>query len=100
MQALTRPVVGPADTFHGDFKDVSGLKIGDDVRLLGVQVGKVTDIAVDQSVITGSRREVTFSVQRERGSSRDAARDPLPEPHRLPVPWTSRGVANGGGLSR
>ena len=67
MQALTRPPSGKLDTFHADFKDASGLKVGDDVRLLGVQVGKVTDIAVKQSSDHRlSNAQVTFSVQRER----------------------------------
>ncbi|MDF0530306.1 MCE family protein [Tsukamurella sp. 8F] len=49
MQALTRPVDGKSDSFTGDFKDVSGLKKGDDVRMLGVQVGKINSIDVVQS---------------------------------------------------
>ncbi len=49
MMALTRPVQGKLDTYHGLFTDVSGLKVGDDVRLLGVQVGKVKSVGIHQS---------------------------------------------------
>ncbi|CAM5389968.1 Virulence factor Mce family protein OS=Tsukamurella paurometabola (strain ATCC 8368 / DSM /CCUG 35730 / CIP 100753 / JCM 10117 / KCTC 9821 / NBRC 16120/ NCIMB 702349 / NCTC 13040) OX=521096 GN=Tpau_1243 PE=4 SV=1 [Tsukamurella paurometabola] len=67
MQALTRPPAGKLDTFHADFKDVSGLKVGDDVRMLGVQVGKVTDVAVQQSSDHRlSNASVSFTVQRDR----------------------------------
>lgn len=67
LQALTRPTQGDLDTFHAEFKDVSGLKVGDDVRMLGVQVGKVKDIAVQQSSDHRlSNAAVTFSLQRDR----------------------------------
>ncbi|WP_019200298.1 MCE family protein [Tsukamurella sp. 1534] len=67
MQALTRPPQGDLDTFKADFKDVSGLKVGDDVRMLGVQVGKVKDVEVQQSSDHRlSNALVTFSVQRDR----------------------------------
>ncbi|WP_461167611.1 MCE family protein [Tsukamurella serpentis] len=67
MQALTRPTQGDVDTFHAKFKDVSGLKVGDDVRMLGVQVGKVRNIEVQQSSDHRlSNAAVTFTLQRER----------------------------------
>ncbi len=67
MQALTRPPQGDLDTFHAKFKDASGLKVGDDVRMLGVQVGKVKDIEVQQSSDHRiSNAAVTFSLQRDR----------------------------------
>ncbi|MET9329574.1 MlaD family protein [Tsukamurella sp. NPDC003166] len=67
MQALTRPPDGDLSTYHAKFKDVSGLKVGDDVRMLGVQVGKVKDIAVEQSSDHRiSNAAVTFSLQNDR----------------------------------
>lgn len=54
--AAYRP--GTRHSFHAVFDDVSGLKIGDEVRVAGVDVGKVLDIEVrpDNSV------KVTFDV--------------------------------------
>jgi phospholipid/cholesterol/gamma-HCH transport system substrate-binding protein len=73
MQALTRPPNGDLSTYHAKFKDVSGLKVGDDVRMLGVQVGKVKDIKVEQTKdLTKVNDElkssaaVTFSLQNDR----------------------------------
>ena len=40
-------VDGPTREFHAEFADVSGLRPGDDVRVAGVQVGKITSIEVD-----------------------------------------------------
>lgn len=61
INAIVRPVSGDTDSYRAEFTDVSGLKTGDDVRMLGVQVGKVTDISLD-----GARAFVRFSVQRDR----------------------------------
>ncbi|KXO88816.1 hypothetical protein AXK60_20395 [Tsukamurella pseudospumae] len=67
MQALTRPPGGNLETYHAKFKDVSGLKVGDDVRMLGVQVGKVTDIEVAQSSDHRiSNAAVSFTLQDNR----------------------------------
>lgn len=67
MQALTRPIPGDLDSFHAQFKDVSGLKKGDDVRMLGVQVGKVTDVSVHQSSDHRlSNAIVSFTVKEDR----------------------------------
>lgn len=67
LQALTRPLSGDLDSFRAEFKDVSGLRVGDDVRMLGVQVGKITDVKVKQSSDHRlSNAEVTFTVQRDR----------------------------------
>ncbi|MCS3779429.1 MCE family protein [Tsukamurella ocularis] len=48
LQLLTRPVTGAADSYTALFSNVSGLRVGDDVRLRGVPVGKVQAIAVRQ----------------------------------------------------
>ncbi|GAB4002997.1 MCE family protein [Nocardioides ultimimeridianus] len=56
ITASYRP--GSRNSYHAVFDDVSGLKVGDEVRVAGVDVGKVQDIEVqpDNSV------DVTFSV--------------------------------------
>ncbi|MDQ1699778.1 MAG: phospholipid/cholesterol/gamma-HCH transport system substrate-binding protein [Frankiaceae bacterium] len=38
------PFIGGGDTYHADFADAAGLKTGDDVRIAGVKVGKVTSL--------------------------------------------------------
>ncbi|NNH72745.1 MCE family protein [Nocardia uniformis] len=59
--AITRPIGGETSGYHAIFTDVSGLKTGDDVRMYGVAVGKVTEIRPD-----GTRAEVGFTVRSER----------------------------------
>ncbi|MFD0364242.1 MlaD family protein [Nocardia sp. GCM10030253] len=59
--AIVRPVGGDTGTYRADFTDASGLKTGDDVRMFGVAVGKVSEI----SLVDG-RARVEFTVQRER----------------------------------
>jgi phospholipid/cholesterol/gamma-HCH transport system substrate-binding protein len=45
------PFIGGGDTYHADFADAAGLKTGDDVRIAGVKVGKVTslDLKLEQN---------------------------------------------------
>jgi len=52
----------PGDTisYTADFKDVSGLRVGDDVRLAGVRVGRVDDIKLG-----GSGALVSFDVVKD-----------------------------------
>ncbi|UGT61633.1 MlaD family protein [Nocardia asteroides] len=57
---LQRDVTGETDTYSALFSDVSGLRVGDDVRVAGVQVGRVDAIAVH-----GREAEVTFRVHRD-----------------------------------
>ncbi|RMI32716.1 MlaD family protein [Nocardia stercoris] len=47
ITAIQRPVSGPTERHDALFTDANGLKVGDDVRLYGVQVGKVKHIALD-----------------------------------------------------
>lgn len=46
VQAIQRPVDGSTTRYQAEFGDVFGLRENADVRLRGVQVGKVTDIAI------------------------------------------------------
>ncbi|MFW0788446.1 MlaD family protein [Gordonia sp. CPCC 205333] len=59
VQAINRPVVGGTTAYRAEFTDVFGLRVNSDVRLRGVQVGKVTDIAI----VDSRRALVTFDVQ-------------------------------------
>jgi phospholipid/cholesterol/gamma-HCH transport system substrate-binding protein len=56
-------VDGETREFHAEFTDVSGLRTGDDVRVAGVQVGKVTSIEVDAE--TGRTATVGFTLRED-----------------------------------
>lgn len=48
MNAVVNPVAGETKTYTADFTDVSGLRPNGDVRVRGVQVGKVQEIDIVQ----------------------------------------------------
>lgn len=52
------PIIGGGDTYHAMFTEAGGLKVNDEVRIAGVRVGKVDDIALD-----GDRVKVSFKVE-------------------------------------
>ncbi|WP_040800130.1 MCE family protein [Nocardia higoensis] len=62
---LARTVAGSTNTYTAVFTDVLGLREGDDVRMAGVRVGKVDDIALVRDENNESVAEVTFVVQRD-----------------------------------
>ncbi|MET8776732.1 MCE family protein [Nocardia sp. NPDC050713] len=47
LTAIERPVSGDTQAHDALFTDANGLKVGDDVRMYGVQVGKVEKISLD-----------------------------------------------------
>lgn len=51
------PLVGDATTYSADFSEAAGLDTGDEVRIAGVKVGKVTEVSLD-----GAKVKVTFEV--------------------------------------
>lgn len=57
FRLIQRPVDGRTDTYTAMFTDANGLRLGDDVRLYGVQVGKVHDVDLD-----GTLARVHFTV--------------------------------------
>lgn len=57
---LQRKVDGQTHSYSAVFADVSGLKVGDEVRMAGVKVGRVDDIELD-----GTQARVGFRVQAE-----------------------------------
>lgn len=63
MATLNRPVAGSTTKYRADFTEISGLREGDDVRILGVAVGKVEKIELSQAANhTSSLARVTFTV--------------------------------------
>ncbi|MBB4852892.1 phospholipid/cholesterol/gamma-HCH transport system substrate-binding protein [Mycobacteroides chelonae] len=49
VNGLRNPVAAPTASYQALFNDVSGLRVGADIRRQGVQVGKVTSIVVSRS---------------------------------------------------
>lgn len=67
LRVIERPVDGETDTYTAMFTDANGLRRGDDVRLYGVQVGKVREVELD-----GALARVRFTVVRDRVLYTDA----------------------------
>ncbi|MGW0454986.1 MlaD family protein [Gordonia sputi] len=61
VQAINRPVGGDVETYRAEFSDVFGLHKNADVRVRGVQVGKVTGIDLQSTGVA----LVTFTVREE-----------------------------------
>lgn len=57
LRADDLPVIGGGDTYHAMFTEAGGLKVNDEVRIAGVRVGKVDEIALD-----GDEVRVSFKV--------------------------------------
>lgn len=67
VQAISRPAGGKTTGYVAEFNDVFGLRTNADVRIRGVQVGKVTDIDVTRD---GTAR-VRFTVKNDQAMTRD-----------------------------
>jgi phospholipid/cholesterol/gamma-HCH transport system substrate-binding protein len=52
------PVIGGGTTYRADFTESAGLNSGNEVRVAGVKVGKVTGVSLDRG-----RVKVTFRVK-------------------------------------
>lgn len=52
------PIIGGGTTYSADFTEDAGLQSGDDVRIAGVKVGKVTSVGLE-----GDHVKVTFQVK-------------------------------------
>jgi phospholipid/cholesterol/gamma-HCH transport system substrate-binding protein len=51
FNASALPFIGGGTTYHADFRDAGGLKSGDDVRIAGVKVGKVSSLSLQGDVV-------------------------------------------------
>ena len=49
LNTMLNPVSGSTNTYYAKFRDVSGLRVGDDIKVAGVRVGRVAGIRVDPS---------------------------------------------------
>jgi phospholipid/cholesterol/gamma-HCH transport system substrate-binding protein len=52
------PIIGGGTTYKADFSEAAGIKSGDEVRIAGVKVGKVTDVD-----LAGDSVQVSFKVK-------------------------------------
>ncbi|WP_405775030.1 MCE family protein [Streptomyces sp. NBC_00859] len=57
-RADSLPFIGGGTTYTADFTESAGLSSGDEVRIAGVRVGQVKDVALD-----GAKVKVTFKVK-------------------------------------
>ncbi|MFE3229387.1 MlaD family protein [Nocardia sp. NPDC059228] len=58
FQTISRPVARDTDTYTATFTDANGLRVGNDVRVYGVRVGKVTAVDLD-----GTTARVRFTLE-------------------------------------
>jgi phospholipid/cholesterol/gamma-HCH transport system substrate-binding protein len=68
FRAQDLPVIGGGDTYYADFAEAGGLKVNDEVRIAGVRVGKVEDVALE-----GDHVKVTFRVDSGAGFGPETA---------------------------
>jgi len=66
LKADDLPLIGGGTTYYADFSEAGGLKSGDEVRIAGVRVGKVSDISLD-----GNKVKVAFKVKSDSGFGDD-----------------------------
>ena len=57
LRADDLPIIGGGDTYHAMFSEAGGLKVNDEVRIAGVRVGKVDEVALDDGQV-----KVSFKV--------------------------------------
>ncbi|WP_202425123.1 MCE family protein [Streptomyces sp. HUCO-GS316] len=58
FNAGSLPLIGDGETYSAAFSEAGGLKPGDEVRIAGVKVGKVEEVALD-----GDHVKVTFKIK-------------------------------------
>lgn len=58
MRAQDLPLIGGGDTYYASFSEAGGLKVGDEVRIAGVRVGRVDSMELD-----GNSVKVGFKVK-------------------------------------
>ena len=63
---ISNSAYGATNSYKANFTEVSGLSIGDDVRIAGVRVGTVEDIAIKRDKQHASFAQVSFNVAKSR----------------------------------
>jgi phospholipid/cholesterol/gamma-HCH transport system substrate-binding protein len=63
---ISNSAYGSTSSYKANFTDVSGLSIGDDVRIAGVRVGTVENIAIKRDRTHHSYAQVSFTVSKSR----------------------------------
>lgn len=58
MNSDDLPIIGAGTSYTADFREAAGLKSGNEVRIAGFKVGKVTDVRLEEGVV-----RVTFKVK-------------------------------------
>lgn len=58
MNAQRLPLIGGGETYYAEFTDAAGLQVGEEVRVAGVKVGRVTGMELDGNMV-----RVEFLVQ-------------------------------------
>ncbi|MGN6251789.1 MAG: MCE family protein [Marmoricola sp.] len=58
VNASSLPLIGGGTTYHAAFSEASGIQSGDEVRIAGVRVGKVTGVGIDDGHV-----QVDFRVE-------------------------------------
>lgn len=58
FRAQDLPLIGGGDTYYANFAEAGGIKVGDEVRIAGVRVGKVESIELD-----GDQVRVGFKIK-------------------------------------
>jgi len=81
LRADDLPLIGGGDTYRAAFTESGGLKQGDEVRIAGVRVGKVDEVALDDGLVVA-----TFKVDSDEAFGPDTRADPYRPPNR--VSWT------------
>ncbi|MEP9384813.1 MCE family protein [Nocardioides sp. KR10-350] len=67
FKADSLPLIGGGTTYYADFAEAGGLQSGDEVRIAGVRVGKVSSIELD-----GNKVKVGFKVKTDSGFGTDS----------------------------
>ena len=61
FRAQDLPLIGGGDTYYATFSEAGGLKVNDEVRIAGVRVGSVKEIALDSGTVRVELRVKTDS---------------------------------------
>jgi phospholipid/cholesterol/gamma-HCH transport system substrate-binding protein len=54
MNADDLPVIGAGTTYTAEFEEAAGLKSGNEVRVAGIKVGKVTDVSLKDDIVVAT----------------------------------------------